>query len=130
MFKNLTPNIVVKDVNATIDFYREVLGFAVVATVPETGKFGWANLKRDDVEMMFQSQESIIEDMNLFEGQNPGGTLTFYIGVNDIQSLYERVKNRAKIALDMRTTFYGAREFGIEDLNGYILVFSASSAEA
>ena len=33
---SISPNIFVKDINKTIDFYKQ-LGFNVVATVPEQG---------------------------------------------------------------------------------------------
>ena len=37
---------------------------------------------------------------------------------------YGTIKDRADIVFDMRTTFYGMREFGIRDGNGYVVVFA------
>jgi len=34
-YKDLMPNLMVKDVGKTIDFYTRILGFNVLATVPE-----------------------------------------------------------------------------------------------
>jgi hypothetical protein len=45
----LTPNMMVEDVNRTIDFYRDVLGFELVMSVPEHGLYQWALMKREDV---------------------------------------------------------------------------------
>ena len=38
--------------------------------------------------------------------------------------LYEELKEKVTIIKDMRTTFYGKREFYIRDCNGYILTFA------
>ena len=59
----LTPNLMVEDVNQTIQFYRDVLAFEVLATVPEEGTFAWAMLKRDNVEIMFQQRVSLTEEI-------------------------------------------------------------------
>ena len=39
--KKLTPNLMVEDVNETVTFYQDVLGFALLASVPEEGQFNW-----------------------------------------------------------------------------------------
>jgi len=49
--KKLTPNLMVEDVNRTTAFYRDVLGFELLATQPESGQFDWAMMKRNDVEV-------------------------------------------------------------------------------
>lgn len=38
---SISPNIFVKDINKTIDFYKQ-LGFNVVTTVPDQGDIVWA----------------------------------------------------------------------------------------
>ena len=38
--ESLSPNIFVKDINATIAFYK-ILGFELTMTVPETGDYVW-----------------------------------------------------------------------------------------
>jgi uncharacterized glyoxalase superfamily protein PhnB len=41
-----------------------------------------------------------------------------------VDDLYQKVKDKVTIASDMRTTFYGMKEFTIKDLNGYFLTFA------
>jgi catechol 2,3-dioxygenase-like lactoylglutathione lyase family enzyme len=36
--KKLTPNLMVEDVNRTVAFYQEVLGFELLTSVPEEGQ--------------------------------------------------------------------------------------------
>lgn len=124
MLKSLTPNVVVHDVNETVEFYRDVLGFQLLASVPETGKFNWAMMSRDGVQMMFQSQPSIVEDLSLFADVPIGAAQTLFIDVSDVQALYDDLKGKVHIVHDMRDTFYGTREFYFEDCNGYVLGFS------
>ena len=64
--KKLTPNIMVEHVNSTVDFYKNVLGFELLTTVPEQGTFDWAMMKRDTVEIMFQSRTSLSGDLPQF----------------------------------------------------------------
>ena len=40
--KKLTPNLIVSNVGQSIAFYRDVLGFSVAVTVPETAPYVFA----------------------------------------------------------------------------------------
>jgi uncharacterized glyoxalase superfamily protein PhnB len=123
-FESLSPNVIVDDVNKAVDFYSKYLGFALIVSVPETGSFNWAMVKRDSVTMMFQSLPSIQEDMPGLKINSKGSLGTFYINIKGVDALYGSVKGKVEIAVDMRTTFYGAKEFVIKDLNGYFLAFA------
>ena len=128
--KKLTPNLMVEDVNETVTFYQDVLGFALLASVPEEGQFNWAMMQHDAVEIMFQSRASLTEDVPLFKDKAIGGSLTLYIDVEDIKGLYGQVQNRVTILHEMTTTSYGTREFTIQDCNGYVLTFAQAVTEA
>lgn len=39
MLEKLTPNLMVEDVNETIDYYKDVLGFELSMTNPKEGTF-------------------------------------------------------------------------------------------
>lgn len=125
--KKLTPNLMVEHVNDTVAFYKDVLGFALLASVPEEGEFNWAMMKRDTVEMMFQSRASLTGEVPQFQGKAIGGSLTLYIDVEDIKGLYASLQGKVPILQEMKTTFYGAQEFTIQDCNGYILTFAQAA---
>ena len=122
--KKMTPNLMVEDVNKTIAFYKDILGFELLATVPETGQFNWAMMRRDNVEIMFQARASITEEFPVLKDRAIGGSLTFYIEVEDIQALYRRLKDKVTFVQDMHTTFYGTQEFAVQDCNGFVLSFA------
>lgn len=134
MFKKLTPNIVVKNVNKTINYYKQNLEFEFVMGVDENkkvkmGNFNnsiltWAMLKKDDVEIMLQRDDSFIEELPDFKELKIGGTFTLYINILDVKSFYEKIKNNVEIIKEMHKTFYGADEFVVKDINGYVLYFA------
>ncbi|HYU73050.1 MAG TPA: VOC family protein [Ktedonobacteraceae bacterium] len=122
--KKLTPNIMVEDVNRTIQFYKETLGFELLTSVPEKGQFDWAMMKRDGVEIMFQARASLGEEIPALQQKEIGGALTFYIDIEGVEELHAILKDKVTIVQEMHTTFYGAQEFAIQDCNGYILTFA------
>lgn len=124
MLKKLTPNLMVEDVNQTVDFYKSMLGFEVLATVPETGQFHWAMMKQGNVEMQFQARASLTEEIPTFKDRAIGGTLTLYIDVENVKELYAALKDQITIVQDMHSTFYGTQEFAVQDCNGFVLSFS------
>lgn len=131
MLKSLTPNLMVEDVKKTLDFYREKLGFQVLATVPPEGdQLNWAMVQRDGVQLMFQSRHSLGEEVPALRDVPIGASQTFYIEVTGIDGLYDALKNDVEIVADMHTTFYNTREFYFKDINGYVLSFSERTQES
>src|SRR5438045_1223167 len=106
--KKMTPNVMVENVNATVAWYRDVLGFALLTSVPEEGQFDWAMMKGGEVELMFQTRASLGGELPLMADRPIGGALTFYTDVEEVQGWYDRLKNQVQVVQDMHTTFYGA----------------------
>src|SRR5579859_2588699 len=48
-FADVTPNLVVASVERSLAFYRDLLGFSLLTTVPENGPFAFAWMQRDGV---------------------------------------------------------------------------------
>lgn len=125
MLNSLTPNLMVNDVEETIEYYTDILGFTLLKTVPEVGVIDWAMVKRNNVMLMFQSAKSLKDELPKLKAQKPGGGLTFYIKVDKITELHEELMdNEVEIISDLESTFYDTIEFSIVDINGYILTFS------
>ena len=123
--ESLTPNLMVEDVQETINYYHGVLGFDTIDKVPENGvDLVWANLKKGDVEIMVQSVESLIEDIPEIRHEKIGGGTTLFIKMTGVEKLYEDLYEAADVVVQMKDTFYGTKEFTIRDVNGYILTFA------
>jgi uncharacterized glyoxalase superfamily protein PhnB len=123
-YKDLMPNLMVKDVNKTVDFYKNILGFNILQTVPESGNFVFAIANAGGVLISFQEENSIKDEYPQLNSFAQGGGITLYIHITDVNELFERIKNKAKIAKELHKTFYGSTDFAVEDCNGYILTFS------
>ena len=122
---SLTPNLMVNDVEETIEYYTDVLGFTLLMTVPETGKLDWAMVKRNDVVIMFQTKKSLTSGLPRMASEKPGGGLTFYIKVDRISEIHEELfNNEVEIISELESTFYNTIEFSVVDVNGYVLTFS------
>ena len=119
---SISPNIFVKDINKTIDFYKQ-LGFNVITTVPELGDFIWAMMTCGKVTFMFQTFDSLGADLPAIARQD-GGSLLLYIQTKEIRKLYHRIKDKVNVVKGLEKAFYGATEFSILDINGYILTFA------
>jgi len=123
VLRKLTPNLGVEDVDRTIKFYKDILGFELVLAVPPGGSTDWAVMRCGDVEMMFQSRTSLIEEIPVLKDREIGGALDFYVEVEDIKQLYANLEGKVTLVRDLHTTSYGMQEFLIQDCNGFVLAF-------
>jgi uncharacterized glyoxalase superfamily protein PhnB len=123
-FKDLMPNLMVKNIEKTVEFYTNVLGFEVLQTVPENAPFVFAIVNAKGVIISFQEEKSIKEEYPQLSEFPQGGCLTLYIHVTDVKELFEKVNGKAKIAKEMHDTPHASKDFAVEDCNGYILTFS------
>jgi len=119
---SLSPNIFVKDIGETINFYK-TLGFKVAMSVPEEGDFVWVMMTCGNVNFMFQTFESLASELPEISRQN-GGSLLLYIQTKEIRQFHDEIKDKVEIIKGLEKTFYGATEFSILDNNGYVLTFA------
>ena len=112
--KSLTPMLRTKDLKGSVAFYSDVLGFTCDKLAEDAG---WASLKKDEVGIMLATPN----DHYLFDTANFTGS--FYIHTDDVDKVWERLKDKTKICYPLETFDYGMREFGIFDNNGYLLQF-------
>ena len=133
--KRLTPNMAVIDVAQTVKYYVENFGFTIAMAVSEdrssigqvideNKRYVWANVMHGDIGLMFQTKQTLQEDVGAFFS-TIGSSQTLYIEVEDATTLFEQVKDRVEIYKRLSETWYGAKEFYVRDINGYILAFSS-----
>jgi len=121
--ETISPNIFVRDINATIEFYK-ILGFNVTMSVPpDGGDYVWVMMNNGSVTMMFQTFESLGDDLPDIR-RIDGGSLLLYINLKNINDFYEHLKDKVIVVAGLEKTFYGATEFSIRDNNGYVLTFA------
>ncbi len=120
--ESISANIFVRDMNETIKFYKH-LGFKVVMKNPEQGDIVWAMMTCGKVSFMFQTFDSLGSEIPEISRQD-GGSLLFYIQIKEIRQFHDKVKDKVNVIKGLEKTFYGATEFSIQDINGYLLTFA------
>jgi uncharacterized glyoxalase superfamily protein PhnB len=129
-FSDVTPNLIVKDIDRSVAFYRDVLGLSVFATVPEAAPYVFAWMQRDGVNVFLNTVAAVREEHAELGSRPLGGTSTLYIVLqadtlgDGIDALFASIGGRARVMMDPKNQFYGMREFGIEDPDGYVVFFA------
>jgi lactoylglutathione lyase len=121
-FISATPNLLVADVSASLMFYRDVLGFELVRSVPDEAPFIFVWLKRGGVELFLNDVKTASDSIKL--DLRAGGTSTLYVDVSDVKALLDQLTGHAKVVMPLTDQFYGMREFAILDPDGYLVTFA------
>ncbi len=123
-FKKVTPNLVVRDVVKSVEFYRDVLGFELGMSVPDTPPYVFAGMQHGEVAIFLNDRHVAAEELPVMAERQIGGTLTLYIEVAGIDDLFARLDGKVDVVMALKTQFYGMREFAIADPDGWILTFA------
>jgi uncharacterized glyoxalase superfamily protein PhnB len=125
-YTKLTPNLVVRDVQAALHFYRSVLGFQPGMTVPDAPPYVFGSVTNGaGVEIFFNDQKAVGQDYPPLARDPLGGTLTLFLECEGIEEVLEAVeKAGAKVVMPLKTQFYGMREFAFQDPEGWIVTLA------
>jgi catechol 2,3-dioxygenase-like lactoylglutathione lyase family enzyme len=118
-FKKISPMLAVADMEETLAFYRDVLGFSAVMKSPQ-----YSIVERDGqtIHFMKAASEEVLRCVR--------GHTEIYIEVSGVASLWEHVRNfkdRYKIR-DLFDREYGMTEFHINDPNGCLVFVGEPTA--
>lgn len=125
--KKITPILFAEEIESCIEFWTQRMGFTKIVEVPEGEKLGFAMLEKDGLELMYQSYASVEKDNPATAAVVKQGPTFLYIDVDDLSQALAAVGN-AEVVMPVRTTFYGAREFGIKDPVGHHIIFAQQGA--
>jgi uncharacterized glyoxalase superfamily protein PhnB len=120
----LTPNLVVADVDRSLAFYRDVLGFAVQVTVPDAGPFVFAAVTHGNVEVFLNARDAAVAEYPAFSDRPVGGTLTLFMEVTGVAGAYEALGPRVTVVMPLEKKWYGSTEFAFLDPDGYVITFA------
>lgn len=129
-FASVTPNLVVRDIAASLAFYRDVLGFTIGMSVPDAAPFVFVGLERDGVPVFLNDVKAVMEDFPAMASTPPGGTATMFFVVTGVDALHEVVAQKTTIVMPLKTQFYGMREFAVTDPDGHLITFAERVAAA
>jgi len=125
--KRITAVLYVDQIEPCAQFWVERLGFEKTAEVPDGDRLGFVILQKNGVEIMYQSFASAEKDAPALAKDISGGRTFLYVEVDDLEEVNNAMKG-ANLVLPLRTTFYGAKEIGIKDPAGHMIVFAEMTA--
>ncbi|MGC4128000.1 MAG: VOC family protein [Bergeyella sp.] len=116
-----SPHLPVRNLRQTLDYYRDVLGFADEWTFGNTD----GGIRKDELRLLFAEDETFTNDIN-----NKNHRLPLMWFVASIEEVYEEFKQRGiEIAEKLREHAYGLKEFSFIDINGYYIRIAETIAE-
>jgi len=119
----LSPILWTKDLKKTISFYETILGFKSKSNFQN-----FVSMTRENVEIMFIVPQAEPEDCEDLGDKaefflKPILTGSLFIVTEQVDQLWELVKDKAEVKTEIADREYLMRDFSICDNNGYELVF-------
>ncbi len=114
------PILLVKDVIASADYFRDKLGFTDQQLYGEPTNF--AMVSRDNFTVMLAQADdasALVPHWKIVEKM-----WNIYFWVDDVEAIYAEFQQRgAIIDYSLYTTSYSVREFGVQDLDDHDIAF-------
>ncbi len=117
--RHVVPVLSVADVDKTLTFYQDALGFSVQNRYEHNGHLQWACVRAGDTELMFTRCELAQSVLPLARKED----LTLYFYPDDVEALHAALQTRGYAVSDLEVTFYGMKECVLTDPDGYRLSF-------
>lgn len=121
--KKITPILFAEEIEPCLQFWIERLGFDKTIEVPEGNKLSFAILQKGTVELMYQTYASAEKDVTTISSEVRKGPSFLYVEVENLDEIIIALKG-VEVAMPVRTTFYGAKEIGVKDPAGHVLIFA------
>ncbi|MCP5022609.1 MAG: hypothetical protein GY930_12650 [bacterium] len=139
--EKMSVHLTCREMDKAVPFYRDLLGFELLEAWPNMENPQWARMvingqsvmlgtKGDiaSVEKHYAGDEIAIRywtrALTAFEENASGVGISVYLEVPNIDDYFGDVQRRGlKAEGEPRSQFYGIREWGVDDMDGYRLVF-------
>jgi glyoxylase I family protein len=122
----LTPLLNVRDVEVSMNFYTQTLGFEVMNEWTVEDRVRWVRLRNGGVELMLNVSDTSSDDDMARSRRSGSASFTdsvLYFTVPDADALHATLRARGFSVSAPFDTEYGMREFHVRDLDGYELAF-------
>ena len=121
----LMASITVKDLATSVDWYANVVGFAVTSRREQGGKEVAASLKAGDVQILL-NQDDGAKGWDRTKGE---GLSLMYTTDGRVDDVADRIKAAGGTLLSEPADMpWGARAFWVKDPDGFTVVFSSVMA--
>ena len=123
--RGMVPLIQVFDMPRSLHFYRDQLGFAVIATSGNSDDCGWAHLRLHGTELMLNTAYDV--------GKRPPSPdsarvrahddTALFFTCADVDAVYWQLRGIGLEVKDPEIQSYGMKQIYLKDPDGYILCF-------
>ena len=120
--KKVTPVLYVEEIEPALPFWMDRLGFEKTAEVPHGDRLGFVILQRGGVEIMYQTRDSVLDDLPDL-GTIPTGGSMLFVEVDDLVAV-ERALEGIPPVTPRRKTFYGSEELVVREPAGNVVNFA------
>ena len=122
--KQLTPVLIVDQVEPCLAFWTDRFGFTLENKVPgPDGKLVFASVKKDGIEVMYQSRASTAADLPEAAKDLHGHSTALFLTVEDLDAV-EKALAGAPVLKPRHKTFYGSTEIYVKEPGGNTVGFA------
>ncbi len=119
----ITPVLIVDRIEPRLELWTKRLGFEKLAEVAHEGALGFVMLMKDGHPVMLQTRASVAADSKPASEAVGGKGIALYVDVDSLDAALQAAQGQTRV-MEVRETFYGAREFAIQDASGQLLIFA------
>lgn len=129
--RDLCPLLQVFDMVESLAFYRDIIGFEIVASSPETAgprgtNLGWVYLRLGGATLMLNTRYDP-EDVRPAQ-RDPvqvaaHDDTSLYIACADVDATYEHLRARGVAMAPPRVAYYGMKQLYLKDPDGFTVCF-------
>jgi len=120
----VTPVLLVDEIEKSLPFWVDRMGWLKTVEVPDGEKLGFAILVNVTAELMLQTFASAAKDGPQFVDGPGQHQSSLFIEVTDWPDTLQRLEGY-ELAMPERVTFYGMREVGVFEPNGHVVIFAS-----
>ena len=112
------------DIQKSLDFYENALGFERLNTDEELKNWKWASTKSGKVSLMLTQNKGPVHP----EGEHDFN-VGFYFYPDDVVALHKKLSREDYPVTNLIVTFYRMKEFFLKDPDGHFLSFGQDTNE-
>ncbi len=122
--KQLTPVLIVDQVEPCLQFWVDRFGFTATNQVPgPDGSLVFASVDKDGIEVMYQTRASMIADAPERAAELNGRSIVLFVTVDDFDAT-EQALAGAPVVKPRHQTFYGSTEIYVREPGGHTVGFA------
>ena len=118
--RELVPLLMVHEMDRSLRFYCDQLGFKLVHKWEPEGKIEWCRIERDGAALMLQQD---CDEDGPTEGRGRG--TAFYLICNDADAIFDELSRRGVNVRPPKVAFYGMNQLRVPDPDGYQVWFES-----